>query len=113
MKILTIEQQSDLADSDMKFERMYADALGDSWREDVRRKTAVLYEAHPFCGICKERIEDVSTAILWEPAFGKPFLLCARAECDIKAIHASIDRYMGKPRPSTPTLRLSELGGKI
>lgn len=112
MKILTVEQQGDQADSETRFEKRYAEALGDSWREDVRRKTVALYEAHPYCGICKERIEDVSNAHLWEPAFGKPFILCNRAECDIKAIHASIDRYMGKPRPSTPALRLLELGAK-
>lgn len=89
---------SDMADAEQRFEKKYAAMLGDSWREEVARKTRECFDRDPHCGVCQEKIEDVSLAGLFEPVNAKPFILCTREECHVKAITGSVDRYMGKPR---------------
>lgn len=98
--LLTIEQQADMAEAALRFEKRYQEALGDDWRETIRLRTAELYADNPRCGICREKIEDLSRAILWEPANRKAFLICNRGECNAKALTAAIDRYMGRARRS-------------
>lgn len=91
---LTIDQQRDMADSDMKFERMYREAQGDAWREGVRLRTKALFDFDPRCGICGGEIENVSVAMLWEPVDYPGFLVCPRAECQLKALNSSMTRYL-------------------
>lgn len=97
---LTTEQQADLADAGYRFEKKYNEALGDGWREKLRVKTAELFAQDPHCGVCRNEIPDASHATLWAPAKAKPFLVCTRGECSVKALSRSIDRYMGRARRS-------------
>ena len=97
---LTLEQQADMADAGYRFEKKYNEAMGDDWREKVRVKTQELFAVDPRCGVCREEIPDVSHAILWEPTKAKPFLVCTRGECNVKALTQSMNRYMGRARRS-------------
>lgn len=105
---LTLEEQADRADSELLFEKRYAEAMGDQWRDAIREKTRALYTEDPSCGVCAEHITDIHTASLWEPAGSKPFLVCGRGECHVKALTTSMERYVGRSRrtiayETTPT----------
>lgn len=82
----------------MTFQNRVSEAENDAWRESVRQKTAALYAKNPNCGLCRQKIEDIATAILWEPANLPAFLVCTRGECQLTALRTSVDRYLSKAR---------------
>lgn len=94
--LLTTDQQADMAEADLRFEKRYNEALGDEWREKIRVRTAELFAEDPRCGVCKSEIPSVGQASLWEPAKAKPFLVCTRGECSVKALTASMNRYLSR-----------------
>src|SRR6185503_3557346 len=92
--VLTKEQQKDLADATMRFERFYAEALGDNWRDELAKRKKVRFALNPVCDICEEKIPHIDSCALWEPVNMSPMLICTREECFTKTLQESMGRYL-------------------
>jgi hypothetical protein len=91
------EAEIDLARDTQRFEQQMVDDGDDDGYAATRALTRALFAENPKCGICDEIIADHRVASAFQPTGAKAFLLCTRGECHVKALSASLTRYLGRP----------------